>query len=260
MVSTADGLRSVLSSEVAPQLDCYRVKRVEFYGAGCRGEGVALMRNLLQSLGCEGAEVVVDSDMVGACHAVSQGVAGVVCILGTGANSCYFNGVEIAWKVPSLGYILGDEGSGAWLGKRLLADVMQCRLPMPLCEAFRNRYKISDDEIVARIYHGEAPNRFLASFAPFLSENIEHREVAALVRDGFEGFFANNVSPYFDQSKSIFPEVLDAELPVHFVGSVAAAFEPILREVAHCRGIKVGKIVKSPLSLTAESQHSLSAE
>jgi hypothetical protein len=179
---------------------------------------------------------------------VSQGVPGVVCILGTGANSCYFDGTGIAWKVPSLGYILGDEGSGAWLGKRLLADVMQCRLPELLCEAFRNRYKISDDEIIARVYHGEAPNRFLASFAPFLRENIEHREVAAIVQAGFDGFFVNSVLPYFEHSGSNFPEVLDAVVPVHFVGSIAVAFEPILREVAHSRGINVGKIVKSPLS------------
>ena len=145
-------------------------------------------------------------------------------------------------KVPSLGYVLGDEGSGAWLGKRVAADAIQGLLPKDLCRDFFSFSGLTGDEIVRRVYrpaYGEdAPNRFLAGFAPFLSCHIGRVEIRAIVEAGFRSFFRRSVAPYFTSGRDV---------TVNFVGSIASVFEDVLRDVASADGYVIGKIIRSPM-------------
>lgn len=242
-VAGEEEINLIFDREVRCRLAGFKVDSVEFYGAGCRGDGCETMRRSIRAVVGGMADVVVDSDMLGACKALLGDRPGVACILGTGSNSCYYDGKGIAWKVPSLGYILGDEGSGAWMGKRLAADVIQGMLPKDLCEDFFEVFGIDGDEIVRRVYGREAgedsPNRFLAGFAPFVSAHIDRPEMRSIVEDGFRSFFRRNVAQY--------SEAKCGRMSVNFVGSIASVFENVLREVAVSEGYEVGKIMRSPL-------------
>lgn len=242
-VTGEDVIREVFEREVKAELEGMAVERVEFYGAGCRDHGIDVMRSAIRWLVGDGADVVVDSDMAGACLALLGEDAGVACILGTGVNSCYYEGGAIVEKVPSLGYVLGDEGSGAWLGKRVAADAIQGLLPKDLCRDFFSFSGLTGDEIVRRVYrpaYGEdAPNRFLAGFAPFLSCHIGRVEIRAIVEAGFRSFFRRSVAPYFTTS--------GRDVTVNFVGSIASVFEDVLRDVASADGYVIGKIIRSPM-------------
>lgn len=218
---------------------------VEFYGAGCKGDAAcgAVERALAPYAG--DASVTVESDMLGACRALAGDAPGVVCILGTGANSCLYSGERIVENVSPGGYILGDEGSGAWLGRRLAGDFIKGLLPSEVAARFQRSHGLDAPEIIRRVYRpgdGEpAPNRFLASLVPFLSANIGEPCLREIVAEGFRQFFLRNVSAYFRDRDEC------GGLTVNFAGSVAHAFEPILREVAAGLGYSVGVVVKNPM-------------
>lgn len=220
------------------------ITRVEFYGAGCRGaDACGAVADALRGV-VRDADIEVESDMLGACRALLGDEPGVACILGTGANSCLYDGGSIVENVSPGGYILGDEGSGAWLGRRLAGDVIKGLLPEELTDAFHFRFGIDAQEIVRRVYRpapGEdAPNRFLASLAPFLSEHIEAKPLRGIVKEGLTEFFERNVAAYFKGRPS-------AAMPVNFVGSVAVAFEELLRQTAMELGYNVGTVMQSPM-------------
>lgn len=248
-VAAEKDVRAMLAGEVKPVVDAYDIDEVRFYGAGCRDRGAAVMHKALQELLDDEAHVVVDSDITGACIGLMGKACGIGCILGTGANSCLWNGVQIEDKVVSLGYVLGDEGSGAWLGKTLAAAVARQTLPVELCVKFYETYGLGREELISGVYRpettGMAPNRFLAGFAPFLSEHIGWPEIKAIVDDGVRQFFEFSVAPYFNgvggESRSV------DGLAVNFVGSVARAFEPLIRAIGAERGYKIGRIEKSPI-------------
>lgn len=219
---------------------------VEFYGAGCKGEAACgAVTDALRPYVGE-AVIEVESDMLGVCRALLGDREGVACILGTGANSCLYDGRCIISNVSPGGYILGDEGSGAWLGRRFAGDFIKGLLPAGLAERFMNEYGLDAAEIIRRVYrpqNGEtAPNRFLASFAPFVSANIGERCMKELVTEGFRDFFARNVAFYFDSMGKT-----RNGLTVNFAGSVAHAFEPLLREVGAAWGYEIGMVVKNPM-------------
>lgn len=228
------------------------VAALEFYGAGCKGfDACDAIRRAVAPYIATGAAVTVESDMLGACRAISPGKASVVCILGTGANSCLYDGDRIVANVSPGGYILGDEGSGAWIGRRFASDFIKGLLPERVCSRFRDEYGVDASAIVRRVYRpqpGETPpNRFLASFAPFLSANIEEPCLREIVAEGFRQFFARNVSAYFHKEGDRCRDVATGALAVNFAGSVAHAFEPLLREVAAAGGYNVDVIVKNPM-------------
>ncbi len=242
-VMDAARIAKVFADELAGKL-ARRIERVEFYGAGCKGAAATgAVSDALRPLVGD-AEISVESDMLGACRALLGDEPGVACILGTGANSCLYDGERIVANVPPGGYILGDEGSGAWLGRRLAGDVIKGLLPEELISAFHTRFGLDEQELIRRVYrpgaNEDAPNRFLASLAPFISEHADTSPLRGIVKEGFTEFFMRNVAGYFKGR-------LGTEMPVNFVGSVAVAFEELLRLTATELGYNVGVVMKSPM-------------
>lgn len=162
---------------------------------------------------------------------------GIACILGTGSNSCYYNGHEIKDHVSPLGFILGDEGSGAVLGRHLIGDVLKHQLPRELCDRFLDEYNLERTAIIRRVYKEPSPNRFLASVTPFLLKNIEEPAIHRLVLNEFKSFFVRNVAQY-DRYRS---------LPVSFVGSIAYHYRPVLDEAAAALDAKIDTVIKTPM-------------
>ena len=209
---------------------------LRFYGAGCCGAGLAVVREALDRLFPHAARVAVGSDLDGAARALFGRGSGVACILGTGSNSGLYIDGEPAAHVPPLGYILGDEGSGAVLGRRLVGDVLKGQLPPALRADFEASYGLTADEIVRRVYRQPLPARFLAGFAPFLHRHRHEPPVAALLGEEFDRFFARNVAAY-----------ARPDLPVGFVGSIAHFFRAEVAASAARFGLRLGPVLRAPL-------------
>lgn len=227
-------------SEILDTLDVGAVGAVDavyFYGAGCLGGIIDEVKDML-SARFPGADVEVASDMLAAARALCGREAGIACILGTGANSCLYDGNTIVDNVPALGYILGDEGSGAVLGRNLLNMIFKRRVSPEVTAAFEDRYGLTAGEVIARTYRGERPAAFLASFAPFINEYIDDSDVERMVVESFESFFRNNVCAYDGHGR----------LPVNFTGSIAANFSTQLAEAARRTGCTIGLVTPSPSS------------
>lgn len=227
-------IRQVIQ-QVAAKVTAADISAVYFYGAGCVAPYSEAVVAQLQ-LAFPQAAIHVESDLLGAARALCGRQVGVACILGTGSNSCYYDGEKIAANVSPLGWILGDEGSGAVLGRQLVGDVLKGQLPAALCEAFLERYQLTRGSIIEAVYRSPQPNRFLASLVPFLSEHSADPAIHAFVVREFRRFFVRNVAAYGCR-----------ELPVHFVGSIAAHFTSELMEAAANEGFRVGEIEKSPI-------------
>lgn len=213
------------------------VQNIEFYGAGCGpADKIAIVRDALQSVFTDAA-IIVASDLVGAAKALCGDKPGIACILGTGSNSCHYDGEKIVQNVSPLGFILGDEGSGAVLGKLLVADILKNQAPKSLADRFFRKYNYTSAEIIDKVYRKPFPNRFLASLTPFISENIDDAYCHSLVYNSFKAFIERNLRQY------------PAGLPVHFTGSVAYYFRTILEEAMTASGLKLGRIVREPIEL-----------
>jgi glucosamine kinase len=211
--------------------------RLFFYGAGCSGaDSKAIVFESL-SVFFKSTSIAVESDLMAAAHSLCQHEAGLACIMGTGSNSCYYNGKEIIKHVPSLGYILGDEGSGADIGRRLVADILKHQLPDTVAEHFFSTFHYTREEILEHVYKNPFPNRFLARFATYVGENIAIPALRNLVKTGFNKFFTRNIRQYPEAGK----------LPVHFTGSIAWHFRELLTESASENGFRVGLITQSPM-------------
>lgn len=211
--------------------------QVFFYGAGCGDEkSKAIVRRPLMTFFATDS-VFVDSDLMAAARALCQTEEGLACILGTGSNSCYYNGREIAGHVPSLGYILGDEGSGADIGRRLVSDILKNQVSAALRAKFFESFRLTPAEILERVYKNPFPNRFLATFTHFAGEYRSEPEIYTLVKSGFTRFFTRNIRQYREAER----------LPVHFTGSIAWVFADILRESARENGFQIGLIQPDPL-------------
>lgn len=237
---TEEEMRTRLASELLPELGAIaeKITAVFFYGAGCISPEVC--GNVARAIKANipSAETVeVYSDLLAAARALCGHEPGIACILGTGSNSCLYDGTGIASNVSPLGYILGDEGSGAVLGKLFIGDVLKKQLPAEICAAFLQEYDLDLLTIIRRVYREPQGNRFLASVTPFLSKNIAVPEVHDLVLNAFRAFFRRNITNYTDYAKH----------PVNFVGSIAYYFGDILAEAAKAEGCTIGKIIKSPM-------------
>jgi N-acetylglucosamine kinase-like BadF-type ATPase len=220
-----------------------QVSEVYFYGAGCSSEARnTIIANGLKRVFSSADTVQVDHDLKGAALATSQGDKGISCILGTGSNSCYFDGTHVIEKVPALGYILGDEGSGSYFGKILLSEWLYHRMPAELAEDFGKEYNLTKEGIFEAVHHKADPNVYLASFSPFISKHIDHPYFKEMVYDGLDKFVNIHVLCYENYK----------DVPVHFVGSIAYYFKEVLQKVALKYSFTVGKIEKRPVEPLAQ--------
>lgn len=213
------------------------LEEIYYYGAGCATPAICgKIQNAISKVWKAG-NIYVGSDLLGAARSLLGREKGIACILGTGSNTCLYDGLEIAQNVPSLGFILGDEGSGAALGKRLVADAFKGHLPKPIRDKFMKFYELSLDNILEYTYRRPAANRFLASLTPFIKEHIWNPYMYSLVLEEFTQFFKRNVAMYPG----------GRSLPIAFTGGVAYTFSEILEEAAKRQGFKVSKITRHPM-------------
>ncbi|MBQ9339153.1 MAG: ATPase [Paludibacteraceae bacterium] len=236
-LQTTDAMRNTIQLQFLPQIAhllwAGTITHIFFYGAGCTPEKKKFVAAALQAC-FKKSEVCVESDMIGAVHGLLGSEAGIACILGTGANSCYYDGKQVVKNVPALGYILGDEGSGAVLGKRLVADVLKNQLGDDLKEQFLSRFNVTQADIVEHVYRQPFPNRYLANFSRFCADNISDPRIYKLVYNHFD-YFAKRILPQYPKS------------PVGFVGSIAYYYQDILKKVLCDNGFETGKILQSPM-------------
>ena len=233
---SAEHIYKVLTEELLPQLgEENHITHIHFYGAGCTPEKSVIVKEQLQALFPD-ADIDVQSDLLGAARSLCGKEQGIACILGTGSNSCLYDGEKIIANVSPLGYILGDEGSGAVLGKRLVGDCLKHQLPEHICQAFLNETGLTPADIINKVYRQPQANRFLASLTPFLSAHREEPEIQDLLIDCFTEFFKRNVMQYAYEGTE-----------VHFTGSIAWYFQEEVKEAAESLGIRTGKFIKSPI-------------
>lgn len=219
------------------------VDEVWYYGAGCIDSVCPeVAKAIASAVGCPTANVNVGSDMLGAARALLGHHQGVACILGTGSNSCLFDGAEIVEHTPALGYVLGDEGSGAVLGRKLLGDIFKGQASAEVVARFNNRYGLSMGDVIERVYRCPAPNRFLASFAPFIRENLHDEGIRSMVAHSFREFLERNVMAYADVRT----------LPLRFTGSIAVHFDELLLQEALHLGLNDVAVTADPIEGLAD--------
>lgn len=229
-------LQNVLLPQIAsPEL----VTAIHFYGAGCSTEKNILLINEVPKMVFPVARVNAHTDMLAAARAVCLNEPGIVGILGTGSNTCLYDGDDIVYSRPNLGFILGDEGSGSYMGKALITAYLYGDLPAHLLEKFTKRYNdISRAEILENIYKKPFPNRYLASFSRFLYHNLKDPFIYRLVYESFSILLDKHIMRYENLS----------DYKVHFVGSVAFYYSNILRQVANDKGVTLRNIMETPIA------------
>lgn len=225
-----------IRKKLLPQIGAASVEEIYFYGAGCATEKQKETLAGVFTGVFDPDKVEVESDLLGAARALCGDMPGIACILGTGSNSCYYDGREIVKQVSPLGYIIGDEGSGAILGKRLVADCLKNQLPQPIRERFFERFGLTQAQIIENVYTKPFPNRFLASLSVFLKENLEQPELRRIVYVSFSEFFKRNVCQYDYQHNK-----------VNIVGSVGYHYQEVLRQVMNDMSLHAGIIIQAPM-------------
>lgn len=227
-----DSIKPILEKNVIIQPDF-----IYFYGAGCGSEQKQeIVSNALKYI-YSSSNIFVGSDLLGAARSLCQNNSGIACILGTGSNSCYYDGHEIVSHISPLGYILGDEGSGAVLGKKLISDILKNQLPAIVSEKFFDTYQLDVNSILDSAYKQPFPNRYLAQFSKFIYDNLNIPEVEKIVLESFEEFITRNVLQY--------EQVNTAGL--YFTGSIAHYFQNQLLSILNAFNLKPSKITKTPL-------------
>lgn len=214
------------------------IDQIFFYGAGIiNPEKGDIVKNALNKLYPK-AKIEVQSDLLAAARSTLGNEKGIACILGTGSNSCLYNGIEIIEHVPPLGFILGDEGSGSVLGRKLVGDFLKGVMPKNISEEFQNRFQITYADFMEGVYKNEKPNQFLAQFVPFIHENISNEYCVHLVEDSFQEFINRNISMYSGFR----------EQDLSFVGSVAYYFQTQLKNVLNKNQLRLKTVLKVPLN------------
>jgi N-acetylglucosamine kinase-like BadF-type ATPase len=231
-------ISDLLARDLKPKLKYIEVEEIFYYGTGCANPNNAkLVKKAIQKV-FPGADVNVQHDLMAAARAVCGNEKGIACILGTGSNSCYYDGKKIVKNSPGLGYVLGDEGSGAYLGKRVLQYYLYNTFDEDLRATFDAAYETNSVEILENVYKKPLPNRYLAGFAKFLADNRGHYMIENIIEDGLNDFFFNHLCKYRETWT----------LPVSFVGSIAFGFKDVLKELCGAYEFDLGKVLKNPMS------------
>lgn len=236
----SDGIVTMLGNELIPQLSNISnlISQIYFYGAGCGAESKKTIVHSALSKNFPIATIIVETDLLGAARSVCGANEGIAAILGTGANTCYYDGNKIVENISSLGYVLGDEGSGAHIGKTFIQAYLNKEMPKELSNRFYERFKLSKDEILDNIYKQPMPNRFLASFSKFIYQNLKEQFVVDLVANCFEQFFDKHICKYPKHK----------EVKLSCVGSVAFYYSNIFRAVASNKEVNIDKIIETPIA------------
>ena len=213
------------------------IREIYLYGSGVDDQvAYNKLKKVLTGL-FDRAEIHIYSDMLAAARATAGTQPGIVSIMGTGSNSCYYNGKEIEKSIGYMGYLLMDDASGNWFGKQLLRDYFFKKMPKQLRQQFKNDYKIKAESVITQLYQKPQPNTYLASFAPFMKNHYKSKYIKDLLTRGFEQFVTQELSAYEHYR----------DLPLHFNGSIAFIFQKELLEVLEKQSLKAGKIIKNPV-------------
>jgi len=213
------------------------VTEIHFYGAGCgTPKPIEILKSILESIFVN-AKVFIAEDMLAAVYAASGKEPALVCILGTGSNSCYYNGEQMEMMTASLGYILMDEASGNYFGKKLIVDYFYHKMPKKIADKFRNEFDLDIDHIKKNLYRAPNPNMYLATFAKFMFEFKEEKYIKKIIKKGFQEFFKYRILPY---NKT-------AETPIYFIGSIAYYFRDILEKVAQKNNLVITDVIQRPI-------------
>jgi N-acetylglucosamine kinase-like BadF-type ATPase len=233
----ADEMSEILDKFLVPFIDNRGIRELFYYGSGCSTKNKCfIVEEALEKVFPQ-ARLEVEHDLLGAARGLLGMEKGIACILGTGSNSCLYDGHEIIENVPSLGYLFGDEGSGAHIGKIFISDYLHGKLPKIISLAFDKQYNLSLENILDAVYNQPWPNRFLGSFMEFIAGYKDNKYIQGLVHSSFRKFFGEQVTKYSDYDK----------LPVSFVGSVAYHFKDIIKDVAAHYHIKLNAVKKDPI-------------
>ena len=230
-------IKEILQKELLPKLKKETPDEIYFYGTGCSNpENVKLVTKAIKSVFAK-AKIAVDHDLMAAAKALCGNEKGIACILGTGSNSCFFNGKKIVKNSPGLGYVLGDEGGGTYLGRKVVQYYLYNTFDPDLMDRFNQKYNTNISEILDNVYKKPLPNRYLAGFAGFLIDNRGHFMVENIIEDSFNDFFFNHIYKYRESWT----------LPINFVGSVAFGFKDVLKEMCNSYELQLGKVLKNPM-------------
>ena len=228
---------ALLTKELLPKLKNAAVEQIFFYGTGLSNpDNAKIIKKICKKL-FPAAKAEVQTDLLGAARALCGKQKGIACILGTGSNSCFYNGKKIIKNSPGLGYVLGDEGSGAYLGKKVVQYYLYNTFDEELMARFEKRFQVSSVDILDQVYKKPLANRYLASYAIFLAENRGHYMIENIIEDGLNDFFFTHLYKYRESWI----------LPIHFIGSIAFGFRDVLKELCHAYELELGKVLKAPM-------------
>jgi N-acetylglucosamine kinase-like BadF-type ATPase len=234
---TSEQIQKIIEQELKSKMKGIEPDEIFFYGTGCSNpDNRKLVKKAIHK-NFAAAAISVDHDLMGAAKALCGNDKGIACILGTGSNSCYYNGKRIVKNSPGLGYVLGDEGSGAYLGKKVVQYFLYNTFDADLMDRFVAKFNTDSYEILESVYKKPLPNRYLASFAIFLAENRGHYMVENIIEDGFNDFFFNHLYKYRESWT----------LPINFIGSVAYGFRDVLKEMCNSYELQLGKVLQKPM-------------
>jgi N-acetylglucosamine kinase-like BadF-type ATPase len=234
---STDEMVATIGKGFNKKVDTAIIDAVYFYGTGLSNPvNVIAIKKALKTV-FPNAILDIQTDLVAVARATCKHDKGVACILGTGSNTGYYNGKKIVKNSPGLGYVLGDEGSGAYLGKKVLQYYLYQTFDEELMHSFESKYQINKDQILDAIYKQPLPNRYMASFAQFLSEHRGHYMIENIIEDGINDFFFTHLNKLNESWL----------YPIHFAGSVAYVFRDVIKQLATAYELEIGSIVKSPM-------------
>ena len=230
-------ITALLTKELIPKLTNAEITNIHFYGTGLSNvDNAKIIKQVLKKMFFK-AKTEVQTDLLGAARALCGKQKGIACILGTGSNSCYYNGKKIVKNSPGLGYVLGDEGSGAYLGKKVVQHFLYNTFDEELKARFEKYFQTSTIEILDHVYKQPLANRYLASYAIFLAENRGHYMIENIIEDGLNDFFFTHLYKYRESWI----------LPIHFIGSIAFGFRDVLKDLCDNYQLELGKVLKAPM-------------
>lgn len=234
---STEQIEHIIRQELLPKLKKPSIDAVFYYGTGCADPNNAKIVKKAITNVFKGAKVEIGTDLVSAARGLCGHTKGMACNLGTGSFACYYDGKKIAKLSAGIGYVLGDEGSGAFLGKKVIQYYLYNTFDEELRYKFDAKYKTDRAGILENVYKKPLPNRYLASFAMFLAENRNHFMVENIIEDGLNDFFFTHLCKYNESWK----------LPIHFTGGVAYAFRDVITDLCHSYQFEMGQILKAPM-------------